>query len=74
MSRAGFVGLIDSGRLMCCDLLVGRGAESFFGCHVCSMFDSIGRGSRCWLSISDFNRWSGSRFAIVAGLNCVVDW
>lgn len=38
------------------------------------LFDSIGRGSRCWLSISDFNRWSGSRFAIVAGLNCVVDW
>ena len=27
-----------------------------------------------WLSISDFNRRSGSRFAIVAGLNCVVDW
>lgn len=26
-----------------------------------------------WLSISDFNRRSGSRFAIVAGLNCVVD-
>ena len=74
MSRAGVGILIDLGRLMCCDLLVGRGAESFFGCHVCSMFDSIGRGSRCWLSISDFNRWSGSRFAIVAGLNCVVDW
>lgn len=28
MSRAGFVGLIDSGR-MCCDLLVGRGSGSF---------------------------------------------
>ena len=26
-----------------------------------------------WLSISDFNRRSGSRFAIVACLNCVVD-
>ena len=25
-----------------------------------------------WLSISDFNRRSGSRFAIVAGLNCVI--
>lgn len=59
MSRAGVGILIDLGRLMCCDLLVGRGAESFFGCHVCSMFDSIGRGSKGrWLSISDFNRWS----------------
>lgn len=29
-----------------CDLLVGRGSGSFFGCHVCSMFDSIDRGSR----------------------------
>lgn len=29
MSRAGFVGLIDSGRMMCCDLLVGRGSGSF---------------------------------------------
>lgn len=27
MSRAGF--LIDSGRMMCCDLLVGRGVGSF---------------------------------------------
>lgn len=30
MSRAGFVGLIDSGRMMCCDLLVGRGSGSFW--------------------------------------------
>lgn len=30
--EAGF--LIDSGRMMCCDLLVGRGVGSFFGCHV----------------------------------------
>ena len=30
------------GRMMCCDLLVGRGAESFFGCHVYSMFDEDG--------------------------------
>ena len=37
MSRAGVGILIDSGRLMCCDLLVGRGAESFFGCH--ALFD-----------------------------------
>lgn len=46
--RAGFVGLIDSGRMMCCDLLVGRGFGSFLVVMFirCLMFDSIGRGSR----------------------------
>ena len=31
-----------------------------FGCHVCSMFDSIDRGSKGrWLRVMiDFNRWS----------------
>lgn len=48
VSRAGFVGLIDSGRMMCCDLLVGRGVGSFLVVMFirCLMFDSIGRGSR----------------------------
>lgn len=48
MLRAGFVGLIDSGRMMCCDLLVGRGVESFLVVMFvrCLMFDSIGGGSR----------------------------
>lgn len=48
-----------------------------FGCHVYSMFDVrfYWQGIKIrWLSISDFNRRSGSRFAIVAGLNCVIDW
>lgn len=40
--------LIDSGRMMCCDLLVGRGVGSFLVVMFirCLMFDSIGRGSR----------------------------
>ena len=46
--EAGVGILIDSGRMMCCDLLVGRGVESFLVVMFvrCLMFDSIGRGSR----------------------------
>lgn len=45
MSRAGVGILIDSGRLMCCDLLVGRGSGSFpLVVMFDPMFDSIDRG------------------------------
>lgn len=73
VSRAGFVGLIDSGRMMCVIYWWDVGLGHFWlSCLFDVRFYWQGIKIR-WLSISDFNRRSGSRFAIVAGLNCVVD-